>query len=314
MAELTRAREEKLAALEEIRALEADLRAGAVAEGDYVELHRQCEERAMTLIARVDALEAALGPAAGEASPPAAPGGERPPAAAFGAAPQPAPASRGLMRGPVLAATAALLLAAGLGLGYLVAVQSRPGPTAGAPMAGSSAGNDQAAAAAMAGPVMAQVREYRARLEKNPRDLEALLGMGELNLQRQDVKQAIEYYKRALDVDPGHPEALTRFGLILGQAGHFPEAIHAFDKALARNSGHVEALWLKGEVQLYGLRDFTAATTTWQRVVALLPEGPDRARAVAVLAEARAGGKGAPPGTPAPGTPAPKTPAPAAPR
>jgi len=282
LAELTRARDAKQAALEDILALEADYRAGVLGEADYLELRRQDEARAVELIARVDALAGQYTEMQAAGTDAAIPAAEGPPAGGRRAeteGPLAAPAPAWL-RGPALAAFGAILLVAGVGAGYLVATHAGPDPLAGASASAGQGG--------MPGPVMAMVRDYRARLEKDPADLEALLGMAELNLQRQDLSQAIDFYKRALEVDPGNAEALARFGMVLAGTGHFPEALTALDRALARDPNHVEALWWKGHVQLYGLKDRAGAAATWERVAGLLPPGPEREKARAALAEARA--------------------------
>jgi tetratricopeptide (TPR) repeat protein len=179
-----------------------------------------------------------------------------------------------------------------VGAGYLVAARSGPDPLA-------------QGGAAMPGPVVAQVREYRARLEANPRDLDALLGMARLNLQRNDLAQAIEFDKRALDVDPGNPEALSRFGMILADAGHLSDALRALDQALARDPNRIEALWWKGQVELYGLKDYRAAVATWERLATLVPPGAERERAAAALAEARVAAAAGPEASVGPGVAAP---------
>jgi cytochrome c-type biogenesis protein CcmH/NrfG len=282
LAELTRARDAKQAALEDILALEADYRAGVLSEADYLELRRQDEARAIDLIARVDSLAGKYAEMEAAGAPAAMPAPEGPPeegrrAETEGRSPAPSPA---WLRGPALAALGAALLVAGVGAGYLVATHAGPDPLASASAPAGQGG--------MPGPAMAMVRDYRARLEKDPGDLEALLGMAELNLQRQDLSQAIDFYKRALEVDPGNAEALARFGMVLAGTGHFPEALTALDRALARDPNHVEALWWKGQVQLYGLKDRAGAAATWERVAGLLPPGPEREKAQAALAEARA--------------------------
>jgi cytochrome c-type biogenesis protein CcmH/NrfG len=202
------------------------------------------------------------------------------------------------LRPPVQAGLAGLLLVAGLGAGYLVAVQAAPDR---APRVTGEAG------AAMPGPVGERVREYRARLETDPRDVEALLGMADLNLQRRDIPRAVEYYKRVIEVDAGNPDALARLGMILGEAGQYPESVATLDRALDRDPNHLEALWWKGQVQLFGLEDYRAAATTWERLAALLPPGPDQDRARQALARAR---EGATPASPASGA-APKARGPA---
>ncbi|HEY8368014.1 MAG TPA: tetratricopeptide repeat protein [Thermodesulfobacteriota bacterium] len=276
VARLVRARDEKRAVLEDLIALEADYTAGVLSEADYLELKRRDEARALALIERVDALEAALGPE-GVAALSGSAGG---PSSSARAKTRPAPAAAGGRPGSlVLAAGAALLLVVGVAGGYLAATWGRSDPTA------RVAGEGQPG---MPAPIMEMVQQLRARLEANPRDVEALVGLGRLNVQRGDLPQAIDYFKRALEVDAGNTDALTGLGMILAESGSFTEAVATFDRVLARDPSHVEALWWKGQVQLYALKDYPAAVGTLERAVALLPPGPDQARVSQALDEARA--------------------------
>ncbi len=286
VAELTRARDAKRGALEDLLALETDFKTGTLAEADYLELKRQDEERALAFIARVDALEAALGPAAVAAVGLGAAAQAGASAQAGAAESLPAGEKPSAPHSPaIMALGAVVLLVAGIGAGYLVATRGSADPIS------QAAGGGQPA---MSGPVVAMVREYRARLEANPKDVEALVGLAQLNLQRRDVTQAIDHFKRALAVDSGHPEALTGLGMILAEAGDFTEALATFDRALKRDPNHLQALWWKAQVQLYALKNYRAAVPTLERALALLPPSPspERTRVAEALGEARAGAAG----------------------
>jgi cytochrome c-type biogenesis protein CcmH/NrfG len=141
----------------------------------------------------------------------------------------------------------------------------------------------------MPGPVLARVREYRARLDKDPRDVEALLGMAGLNLQRRNLSEAIDYYKRTLDVDPGNPEALSHMGLILVEGGHVEPALTALDRALARNPTHPLALWGKGLALYEGKHDYAGAIEAWERLLATNPDlaAADADHVASLLVDAR---------------------------
>ncbi len=273
-----------------LRELDFDHRAGKLSAEDYAEMRQEYGARAAAVVA---ALEAAA-PAAALESP-------GPPAA-------PVVRPRRAWR---LAASGVFLLAFGVALGSFLDSSLRPrmgdqGSITGDFLTGTGPGGispDSAeqmarmeagprggpAAGGMPGPVVALVREYGARLDRDPRDLEALLGMARLNLQRQDVKAAIDYYKRALEIDPGNPEALAHFGLILVQAGEPDVALTAFDRALTRNPNDPRALWGKGSTLYEAKQDYAGAIEAWERLLATNPDlAPADADQVArLLVEAR---------------------------
>ncbi len=267
-----------------LRELDFDHRAGKLSAEDYAEMRQEYGARAVAVVA---ALEAARSGPARPVAPAAHPEAGSPSVGPSVSATHPRHASR-------LAAGAAFLLAFGVALGSFLSASLRPragdqgsitgdfltgtgpggiGPDSAEQMARVEVGprRDPATAGGMPGPVVALVREYRARLDQNPRDLEALLGMAALNLQRQNVKEAIDYYKRALDVDPDNPEALAHFGLILGRSGHADTALVAFDRALARNPNDPLVLWGKGLTLYEGKQDNAGAIEVWERLLATNP-------------------------------------------
>lgn len=280
-----------------LRELDFDHHAGKLSDEDYAEMREAYEARAAAVLA---ALAAEAAKAAGR------PRGKA--TAARGAAPRSATAREATAQPHRWrrAAGGAFLLAFGVAAGVFLTTSLRPRPDgtasitgdfltgtgrggmsagggAAMPMGGTAMGGDGAAV----GPVMAAVREYRARLEKDPRDLEALLGLAELNIERQDIGQAIEYYKRVLEVDPGHPHALAHFGQILSQGGHLDQALAAFDRALAREPQERFALWNKGWALYEGKRDYAGAIDAWERLLATGLPPDDAKRVEGLVGEAR---------------------------
>ncbi len=306
-----------------LRELDFDHRAGKLSAEDYAEMRQEYGARAVAVVAALEAAAAEPGPQA--AGSPESTVRPTAPAAAVESAPASAPVVRP-RRAWRLAAGGVLLLAFGVALGSFLSTSLRPrvgdqGSITGDFLTGTGPGGispDSAeqmaqveagprrdpAAAGMPGPIVALVREYRARLDQNPRDLEALLGMAALNLQRQNVKEAIDYYKRALDVDPDNPEALAHFGLILGRAGHADTALVAFDRALARNPNNPLALYAKGSTLYEGKQDYAGAIEVWERLLAtnpaLAPADADQVARLLVEARKKLAAGGGPEARPSP--------------
>lgn len=279
-----------------LRELEFDHRAGKLSAEDYAEMRRDCGIQAAAVLAALAAAPAQL------AASPQAPG--LPPAAAAG----PAVRRRRAWR---LAAGTLFLIAFGVALVVFLSASLRPrmegmgsptgdfltgtgpggiSPDSAEAMARMEAGRpgDDQAAGAMPGPVVALIQEYRARLAKDPRDVEALLGMADLNFQRQNLKEAIDYYKRVLDIDPGNAEALASIGLILGNAGYVDPALSAFDRVLAGNPDNPLALWGKGWTLYRGKQDYAGAIQAWEQLLATSQLAPaDADRVAGLLIEAR---------------------------
>lgn len=269
-----------------LRELDFDHRAGKLSAQDYADMRQDYATRAAAVLA---ALQSA------------------PPEPATVAHGSPAVRSRRAWR---LAAGTVFLLVFGVALVVLLSASLRPRPDgSGSPtgdfLTGTGPGGispDSAeqmarlesgrpggdpAADAMPGPILAQIQEYRARLAKNPRDVPALLGMADLNLQRQNPKEAIHYYKRVLEIEPENPQALAPIGLIIGGAGYVDEALSIFERVLARNPNDPLALWGKGWTLYEGKRDYAGAIQAWERLLAAPGLAADTDQIASLLIEAR---------------------------
>lgn len=258
-----------------IKELEFDHQAGKLSTADYEQLRHSYEGKAVQLLQRIDTLQQAHP----QTQPP------RPTGRAVASVAQRATVSaereqaqRFALRPPLVVAGVLFTLGCGLLIGYLLA---RPGgqqegarvidsPTVTPPGA-----TDQAVAA------------LEQRLSRDPKDLQALLALAHLFLDRQQFSRAIELYKKALEVEPRNAEAITHLGIILIQGGHLDEGLKAFDRALTINPNYLHALWNKGIALAEGRGDLAAAIPVWERFVTLAQPGPDRDRAKGWLEQGR---------------------------
>ncbi|TAM74900.1 tetratricopeptide repeat protein [bacterium] len=112
-----------------------------------------------------------------------------------------------------------------------VTVQSGSGPVRGAPIEdGPEAAGEPAGAPP--GPVMAEVQRYRTQLERNPNDVEALMGLGKLELQAGMYAKAEEGFARAARLQPSNAEALYGEGTAAQALGQRDRAITAYKRVL----------------------------------------------------------------------------------
>ena len=111
------------------------------------------------------------------------------------------------------------------------------------------------------------------RLSQNPRDLDALVGLGRLYLQTGQMPKAIEFYKRALEVDSNNVSALSGMAMIMAQAGHSDQALTLFDRALAINPQVPMALLFKGRILYEDKKDYAGAIASWEQFLRMMPQG-----------------------------------------
>jgi cytochrome c-type biogenesis protein CcmH/NrfG len=125
---------------------------------------------------------------------------------------------------------------------------------------------------------MAELQQLRARIARNPKDLAALVRLGNMEFDAQKFDKATEYYTRALALDPTNPDVRTDYATALHQSGHDVEALKQLNAVLAERHNFPTALFNRGVVlQAIGRR--TDAVADFRRY--LQTAKPDDARAAA---------------------------------
>jgi cytochrome c-type biogenesis protein CcmH/NrfG len=245
-------RAEKDSLLGAIKDLEFDLASGKLSPDDYSALRSKYEARAMLVLQELDTQEATL------QQPPPAPSSPGP------STPSPALAAVSFWSRPLFAASViGMLIAIVGGGGFLLGRVTQEASVEGrAREAGSGMDNGGQMIAAL-----------EARLSQNPRDLEALVGLGRIYLQSGQMPKAVDVYKRALEIDGNNVSALSGMAMILAQAGHSDQALSLFDRALAVNPQVPMALLFKGRILYEDKQDYAAAIASWEQFLRVMPQG-----------------------------------------
>jgi tetratricopeptide (TPR) repeat protein len=255
--------EEKESAYRALRELAFEHDAGHLSDDDYAALRERYETRAAEILAALDQ----LGPRPPEPPAPT----ERP------AATQP------WTRRPVTAALGGLaLLAFGVALGLGAARYSEPDQSAGRPMTGSrplaptlgAEAGGPSAANAPKGPV-------------TPEMLRGMLEAARASLFAERYTEAIAAYQAVLKRDSRNVDALTHLALIVAMGGHTDPALETFERALAIDPNYPPALLYRGQVLYETKHDYAGALRSWEKFLAVVPEGEDHERVAALVREAR---------------------------
>jgi tetratricopeptide (TPR) repeat protein len=284
--------ERKRQILRALRELQFEHEAGHVSDEDHAELRARYEAEAAEILAELDR----LGPAPPAPEPEAPSAGVRPargwrhPLAlgtlgvallVFGIA-----LGVGIVRYTEPDPLAGLPMPGSRPLASLEPAGRGPGAAGGAATAPAPGGPPRAGEAA-AGP-------------GGPRPLAPEMLQGMLQAARSSLfagrySEAIAAYRAVLDRDPRNVDALTHLGLIVafgGQGDGSPEltdhALQLFDRALALDPAYPPALLYRGQVLYESRRDVDGAIRSWEQFLAVVPEGEDRQRVQKMIAEARA--------------------------
>lgn len=147
-------------------------------------------------------------------------------------------------------------------------------------------------------PFMQKLAEYKARLEKNPKDIEALVFMGNANYDIQRFEKAKEFYQRALDVDPHNNHVRTDLASSYRSLGETDRALDELNKVLKDDPNHEVALYNAGIIYLNDKNDPEKARIAWEKLVQLKPNDPLSEELKKQIAELKSGVKPKPSATP----------------
>lgn len=176
---------------------------------------------------------------------------------------------------------AAMLLVGGLS-GYILALQGRGASPSAAPAA---AANVATAPAPMADE--GQLRAYREILARDPKNVAAAIGAGNLLYDAQRYSEAIGYYQQAFAGNPSDINVSTDLGTALWYTGRADDALAQYQESLAINPTHAQTLFNVGIVRNDGKHDHAGAVEAWEKLLASNPAYPDATRVRSMIADAR---------------------------
>ena len=176
---------------------------------------------------------------------------------------------------------AAAMLMVGALAGYVLALQGGTRTAAAAPPA--------AAQSPAAAPVVdeAQLRAYRDILARDPKNVQAAVGAGNLPYDAQRYPDAIGYYQQAFAGNPSDINVSTDLGTALWYSGRADDALAQYQKSLAINPTHGQTLFNIGIVRADGKQDYQAAIAAWEQLLTTNPGYQDVSRVRSLIANAR---------------------------
>lgn len=273
--------------LRQLRDLDDDLAAGKLTRDDHLRL-RDPVEREAAAVLRSKTRSPAGGTAVVTSStlPGSAASGSPPGRDASGRARRWSRRTLTLLALAVAAASIAVLL--------VDAVSSRhPGQTitgnavAGAtPVAASPSGPASASPAGRKPPTaqqLAAVAAAEAEVKQNPKDVRAHLALAEAYAAAGASQLAAVEFLAVTRLDPTNAEANTSLALLAFEVGQPAQGKAMVDRVLAADPNYPEALYVRGVINLMGLRRPKAAERDFNAYLAVAPFGAHRTDAVTLL-------------------------------
>ena len=296
--------------LRQLRDLDDDLAAGKLSGDDHARLRGPVERAAAAVLTSTAKASAAKSSTAksSTAKASAAGGGAKEPAVAVAvAAPAvPPPDSGGAKaKGRWRRRSAILLIVAGAAAAVTVLLEHAVTPrTAGETISGTAVAGAAPAAGGPASPApgaspgrkpptrqqLMAVAEAEAVVKQNPKSVPAHLALASAYVAAGASQLAAVEWLAVTQLDPGNAEANTDLAFLAFEVGRARRARTMVDRALATNPKYPEGLYVRGLIDLMGLRQPAAAVRDLNAYLAAAPYGSHRTDAVTLIALAQAQG------------------------
>jgi cytochrome c-type biogenesis protein CcmH/NrfG len=149
----------------------------------------------------------------------------------------------------------------------------------------------------------ARATALAANIEKNSKDVESRVQLGNLYFDSERFADASKWYQEALNVDPKNVNASTDLGIAYYYMNQADRALAQFDRSLALDPKHTKTLLNIGIVRAFGKQDLEGAAKAWQQVIDTAPASPEAGMARQALQGLRSAHPQGTPGIPAATTP-----------
>ncbi|MBU1208563.1 MAG: tetratricopeptide repeat protein [Proteobacteria bacterium] len=119
-----------------------------------------------------------------------------------------------------------------------------------------------------------QIESLQSILKDDPKNVNALVQLGNAYFDTDQFDRAIEAYSKALKVDPKNVDVRTDMGIMYRRKGNFDRAIAEFKKAAEDDPRHVNSRYNLGIVFLHDKGDLKGAIKAWEDYLKLNHTGP----------------------------------------
>jgi cytochrome c-type biogenesis protein CcmH/NrfG len=171
--------------------------------------------------------------------------------------------------------------------GQTITGNSVPGAVSAAGGPGSSASASEAGRKSPTPQQLAAVAAAEAQVKQHPKDVSAHLTLAEAYAAAGAGQLAAVEYLAVTRLDPANAEANTSLALLAFEVGRATQGEAMIDWVLAANPDYPEALYVRGLINLMGLRRPKAAEHDFNAYLAVAPFGSHRTAAVTLLALAQ---------------------------
>jgi cytochrome c-type biogenesis protein CcmH/NrfG len=131
-----------------------------------------------------------------------------------------------------------------------------------------------APAPALTPDIQNQISTLKSILKEDPKNLKALVELGNIYFDSDQLDPAIQAYSKALELDPKNPNVRTDMGIMYRRKGDPDRAIAEFSRAAQDDPKHVNSRYNIGVVFLHDKGDIKGAIKAWEDFLRVEPAGP----------------------------------------
>lgn len=122
--------------------------------------------------------------------------------------------------------------------------------------------------------IQKQIAFLESVLKDDPKNLNALIQLGNAYFDTDQFDRAIETYSKTLAIDPQNADARTDMGIMFRRKGDSDRAIAEFKRAAGVDPRHVNSRYNLGIVLLHDKGDIKGAIKAWEDYLKVEPAGP----------------------------------------
>ena len=132
-----------------------------------------------------------------------------------------------------------------------------------------------------------ELQAYRNILKDDPKNVKAMVQLGNKLYDAGRFADAIPYYQQALALAPKDVNVSTDLATAIYYSGRPDEALAQIERSLAMDPKHGQTLFNLGIIRRDGKKDPAGAVEAWERLLKLHPEYPEAARVRTLITETR---------------------------
>jgi cytochrome c-type biogenesis protein CcmH/NrfG len=118
-----------------------------------------------------------------------------------------------------------------------------------------------------------KIEDLKAMVRENPKDLAALVKLGNIYAEHHRYREAAEAYGQFLSIKPNDPDIRTNLGILLRSWGDDDGATEEFKKAVQDDPKHINSRYHLGLTLLQNKRNIQEGIKAWEDYLKVEPKG-----------------------------------------